>query len=166
MKKIALLCLAALGLISCSERHEKTEFSQEVLSQSVTTASGTETNFGEILNAQKGKTTLVEVWASWCGDCIKAMPETAQFQAQHPELNYLFISVDKDPEAWRNGMEKYATPHQLKGDFILMSGGWGKGTQSAFTQYIELDWIPRYILLDEEGKIKQYYAKSIDEVKL
>lgn len=47
-----------------------------------------------------------------------------------------------------------------------MSGGWGKGTESAFTQYIELDWIPRYMVLDEDGKIKQYYAKSIDEVKL
>ncbi|MGV4528495.1 TlpA family protein disulfide reductase [Ornithobacterium rhinotracheale] len=167
MKKIVLLCLAALGIVSCSKKTEKTEFSQEVLNQSVTElTSGSETTFGEVLNAQKGKITLVEVWASWCGDCVKAMPEMTKFQAEHPDINYLFVSVDKSEEAWKNGIEKYVLPHNLKGDFILMSGGWGKGTESAFTQYIELDWIPRYMVLDEDGKIKQYYAESIDEVKL
>lgn len=167
MKKLFLLGLATLGFVSCSKKNEKTDFSPEVLKQKVTQLSDNrEATFGEILKSENGKITLIEVWASWCGDCVKAMPEMAKFQAGHPDINYLFISVDKEEGAWKNGVEKHVLPNGLKGDFILMSGGWGKGAQSAFTKYIELDWIPRYIVLDEDGKIKQYYAKSLSEVKL
>jgi thiol-disulfide isomerase/thioredoxin len=27
------------------------------------------------LKKYKGKTLVIEVWASWCGDCVKAMPK-------------------------------------------------------------------------------------------
>jgi thiol-disulfide isomerase/thioredoxin len=31
--------------------------------------------FSEILKKYEGKTIVIDVWASWCSDCIKGMPK-------------------------------------------------------------------------------------------
>ena len=161
-----LLTLLSFGLFfSCKSREEKKEFTPEILAQSVQDASGQEITFGDVLEQHKGKKTIIEVWASWCPDCIKSLPKVAEYQKNNPDVDFIFVSVDNDASAWANGVEKHMNQYELKGSQILMPGGWGKGKGSAFTEYIELDWIPRYMLLDENGNIEVYYAKDISDLK-
>lgn len=166
MKKIITLILGSILWISCNNREPKSTFSPEVLEQSVSTLDGKQMTFKDILDKSKGKQTVIEVWASWCPDCIKALPEVETFQKNHPEINFIFVSMDRSEEAWQNGVKKYMDSHHLQGSQILMSGGWGKNKGSAFTDFIELDWIPRYMLLDENGEIIVYYAKEITDHKI
>ncbi len=42
----------------------------------------------EILKKHQGKVTVIEVWASWCSDCVKAMPKLKELQANHPDVDY------------------------------------------------------------------------------
>ncbi|MFN3754780.1 TlpA family protein disulfide reductase [Flavobacterium sp.] len=155
MKKIALsLVLAIIGL-GCSNA-QKTEFNKESLDQKLTTSDNTEISFETILKNQKGKVTVIEIWASWCSDCVKAMPKVKEMQANNPTVDYVFISMDKAFDKWKAGIEK----HGLTGkqywvnDPKLMKGEFGKS--------IDLDWIPRYIILDKNGKIVTYRAIETD----
>jgi thiol-disulfide isomerase/thioredoxin len=73
MKKILVL-LVAIVSFSCSHA-QKTAFSKEALSQTLLATGGNQVVFKDILKKYKGKTLVIEVWASWCGDCVKEMPK-------------------------------------------------------------------------------------------
>lgn len=151
MKKLLLLIVLS-ATISCQA--QKTEFSKSALKTELRTLDGKETAFGDILKKHHGKTIVIEMWASWCGDCVKAMPKFKELQNSHPEVDYVFISMDKADNKWKAGIEK----HQLKGDhFWAVDGMKGK-----FGQAIDLDWIPRYIVVDKTGKIVLYRAIETD----
>lgn len=73
-------------------------------------------------------------------------------------MNYVFLSVDKTSEAWIKGIEK----HEIKGKHYLIPDG----MKGEFGKSIDLDWIPRYIILDKNGKIVLYRAIETDFDKI
>ena len=144
MKKIIALLLA-FATFSCTSTAQKTKFSKEALSETLLATDGSQVAFKDILKQYKGKTLVIEVWASWCGECVKAMPKLKELQANNPDVAYLFISMDKTADKWKAGIEK----HEMKGD-NFMANDQMKGV---FAKAIDVDWIPRYIILDKKGKI-------------
>ena len=152
---LALLVVVAMAFRSYSE---KTTFSKEALSETLLSADGKQVAFKDILNKYRGKTVVIEVWASWCGDCVKAMPKIKELQANNPDVTYVFLSMDKTADKWKVGIEK----HELNGEHFMANDGM-KGT---FGKAIDLDWIPRYIILDKKGTIVVYRAIETDFDKI
>ncbi len=152
---LALLVVVAMAFRSYSG---KTTFSKEALSETLLSADGKQVAFKDILNKYRGKTVVIEVWASWCGDCVKAMPKIKELQANNPDVTYVFLSMDKTADKWKVGIEK----HELNGVHFMANDGM-KGT---FGKAIDLDWIPRYIILDKKGTIVVYRAIETDFDKI
>jgi thiol-disulfide isomerase/thioredoxin len=152
MKKIFVLFIA-LATFSCSNA-QKTKFSKEALSEKLLALDGSQVAFKTILKKYKGKTLVIELWASWCGDCVKAMPKIHELQTNNPKVSFLFLSMDKTADKWKMGIEK----HELKGDHFMANDG----MKGAFGKAIDLDWIPRYIIIDKTGKIVLYRAIETD----
>jgi thiol-disulfide isomerase/thioredoxin len=153
MKKLFALVIA-FATFSCTSNAQKTSFSNVALSETLLATDGSQVAFKDIIKKQKGKITVIEVWASWCGDCVKAMPKVKELQANHPEVAYTFISMDKTSDKWLAGIEK----HELKGDHYMANDQ----MKGVFGQAIDLNWIPRYIILDKTGKIVLYRAIETD----
>jgi thiol-disulfide isomerase/thioredoxin len=153
MKKLFALVIA-FATFSCTSNAQKTSFSNVALSETLLAKDGSQVAFKDIIKKQKGKITVIEVWASWCGDCVKAMPKVKELQANHPEVAYTFISMDKTSDKWLAGIEK----HELKGDHYMANDQ----MKGVFGQAIDLNWIPRYIILDKTGKIVLYRAIETD----
>jgi thiol-disulfide isomerase/thioredoxin len=153
MKKLFALVIA-FATFSCTSNAQKTSFSNVALSETLLATDGSQVAFKDIIKKQKVKTTVIEVWASWCGDCVKAMPKVKELQANHPEVAYTFISMDKTSDKWLAGIEK----HELKGDHYMANDQ----MKGVFGQAIDLNWIPRYIILDKTGKIVLYRAIETD----
>ncbi|VXB71237.1 Alkyl hydroperoxide reductase [Flavobacterium sp. 9AF] len=157
MKKILFIIGLTLFLTSCSNAQD-TEFKKEALENVMITTNNENITFKEITEKYKGKTVLIDVWASWCPDCIKGMPKVKELQNQFPNVTYLFISMDKKYDAWLKGIEKY----EVKGEHYLTSDG----MKGIFGTSIKLDWIPRYMILDKEGKIVLFKAIEADDSKI
>ena len=156
MKRIILL-LIAFATFSCTKA-QKTEFSKEALSETLLATDGSQVAFQDILKKYQGKTLVIEVWASWCGDCVKAMPKLKELQANNPDVACLFISMDKTADKWKAGIEK----HQLKGDHFMANDQ----MKGVFAKAVDVDWIPRYIIVDKTGKIVLYRAIETDFDKI
>ena len=105
MKKIVALIMA-LTLFSCSNA-QKSSFSKEALSETLLATDGSQIAFQDILKKQEGKIVVLEIWASWCGDCVKAMPKIKELQAKNPDVSFLFISMDKTADKWKKGIENF-----------------------------------------------------------
>lgn len=144
-----------LTTISCSNA-QKNEFSKESLAYELTNLEGQKIPFQRILEANKGKKTVIEIWAGWCSDCVKAMPKVKEMQANNPNVNYVFISMDKSMDKWKEAVTK----HDLKGQLFWVDDE--KMMKGEFGKSIDLDWIPRYIIIDEKGKIVIYRAIETD----
>jgi len=153
MKKIFLSFIAIFAFISCTKA-QKTSFSDEALKTNLSNLEGTPVAFSEILKKHNGKTTVIEIWASWCSDCVKAMPKFKELQASNPNVDYVFLSMDKTVEKWKSGIEKY----ELVGDHYLVADG----MKGVFGKAVDVDWIPRYIIIDKNGKILTYRAIETD----
>lgn len=157
MKQFILLFASALLLVSC-EAQPKKEFSKEALENVMTSKENQPITFQEIIDQYKGKTVFIDVWASWCSDCVGGMPKVKALQETHPELVYLFISMDKNYEAWIKGIEKY----EVNGEHYLTSDG----MKGVFGKSIDLDWIPRYMIIDKDGNIALYKVIEADDTKI
>ncbi|MGG7036644.1 MAG: thioredoxin-like domain-containing protein [Flavobacterium sp.] len=157
MKKIIPIVVLA-AIIFAFTNTAKSEFSKTTLSQNLVTIENTEIPFKKILKKHTGKVTVIEIWASWCSDCVKAMPKLKELQANNPNVDYVFISLDKTYEKWQAGMTKY----EMKGDNYWVSDG----MKGEFGKSIDLDWVPRYIILDKKGKIATYRAVETEFDKM
>lgn len=152
MKKIICIITFAIFNLACAQ--EKKSFNEAATDAVFKTTDNKDIPFKVILRQTRNKTTVIEVWASWCSDCVKNLPKLKELQAEFPDVNYVFLSADKTAEAWKNGIEK----HEIKGRHYLIQDG----MKGKFGKAIDLDWIPRYIILNSQGEIVTYRAIETD----
>lgn len=162
MKKIWILlpALLSVSLIACDAKKEEKEtmpttektideskesFSEVALKKQFETPNGNFVSLENILAQHQGKPVVIDVWASWCPDCIKGFPELKNLQQKYPEAVYVFLSLDRAVDKWKEAIEKY----ELNGEHYYLN----ETMKGEFGQSIELDWIPRYIVVDAEGNI-------------
>ncbi len=113
------------------------------------------------LSEMSNKTIIIDVWASWCAPCIASFPKwnaLAEKYKDNKNFEFLTVSIDKEAELWKNGLEK----HQLEG-LKLYAGE--KAFDSDFAVNYNISAIPCYIVIDANGKIALLNAnfKELEE---
>ncbi|SOU88689.1 conserved exported hypothetical protein [Tenacibaculum finnmarkense genomovar ulcerans] len=156
IKKIGVIFAVSLALLSCSSQ-SPTEFSKEALAD-VFVAINTkeEVPFKDILAKNKGKKILIDVWASWCTDCLENLPAVKKAQEENPEMVFLYLSLDRKLEDWHSSVERL----NIKGQHYFMQSGW----EGSFAKFLGLSWIPRYLLIDEQGKIVVFNQTKVSAI--
>lgn len=93
----------------------------------------------------KGKYVYIDCWATWCGPCRGELPHLQKLEHKYKGRNIHFVSIscDQDKAAW----EKMVKDEKL-GGIQLHNGG-----DNEFMDFFMINGIPRFILLDREGKI-------------
>ncbi|OSY87287.1 hypothetical protein WH52_12580 [Tenacibaculum holothuriorum] len=148
MNRVLFLLLPFLFL-ACS-REVPNQFSKEALHDVFITTQKKNIEFKEILSKYKGKKILISVWASWCPDCIEALPEEEKLQQEFKDVIYLHLSLDRSFDSWLKGIKRL----EVKGEHYLIQSGW----KGAFGNFLNLGWIPRYMVINEKGKIVLFKA--------
>nr|WP_199082654.1 TlpA disulfide reductase family protein [Pedobacter sp. ASV19] len=100
---------------------------------------------GSVLEyAKKGKITLIDFWASWCGPCKAEVPNMKKvYDAFHSKgFNIISISTDQEAAAWKNAIAEDKTPWFHGRDDLDKASG------VIFT----IAAIPAFALVDGEGK--------------
>ncbi|WP_296638500.1 TlpA disulfide reductase family protein [Polaribacter sp.] len=143
MKKIIVLFF--LVVMSCKKEYP-TSFTESANLEMLIGLDGTKITLREVLYKHKGKKILIDVWASWCKDCIVGFPDLVTLQKEFPDVAYVFLSTDFSKPAWKRAIKKY----QLKGDHYNLPKGMNEGD---FVEFINLSWIPTYMVIDEKGAI-------------
>lgn len=106
---------------------------------------GTETSLEELA----GKYVYVDVWATWCGPCIGEIPSLKEVEADYHDKNIEFVSISIDDLDDKEKWEKFVVDRELGGVQLFSDNSW----QSKFITDYAIEGIPRFILIDPEGKI-------------
>lgn len=144
-----------LLLFSCET---PTQFTEEVLEEVLITEAGDETDLQTVLNTHKGQKIVIDVWGSWCRDCLESLPEVMQLQQEFPNVAFVFLSEDRTQEAWKKGIEKY----QIKGTHYFIKSG----TKGVLKDFLSSNWIPRYMIINEVGDIVLFKATSASDERI
>lgn len=98
------------------------------------------------LDSFKGKLVYIDVWATWCGPCIAEMPALSSLQDSLKGKDIVFVSICKSDlrSSWENFLDK-----KKPGGVQLFAED---NDAAFFTEYV-IQGIPRFILLDREGRI-------------
>lgn len=95
----------------------------------------------------KGKVVLIDVWATWCGPCKMEIPHLKRLEEEMHGKDVVFIGVSldeaKDKQKWVDFVKKEG----LKG-VQLHAGGWSK-----IAQDYKITGIPRFVVIDKQGKV-------------
>jgi len=114
------------------------------------------------LESLKGKFVYIDVWATWCGPCIAEIPALKKVEKEYHGKNIEFVSISiddkKDFEKWK----KMVADKELKGVQLFADNDW----KSDFVKNFAIDGIPRFILIDTEGKIINADAPRPSDAKL
>jgi thiol-disulfide isomerase/thioredoxin len=135
------------------------EFTQAALYDTLLDTDGNELTFDSILKKHKGKPIFIDIWATWCRDCLEVMPQLHELMGENKNVDFVFISLDKNQENWRKGIDKY----DLGTHYHYFSN---KGWKSDLFTSIDLDWVPRYMIIGPDGKIELYKAIKLDDKEL
>ncbi|WP_421920210.1 TlpA family protein disulfide reductase [Marinifilum sp.] len=100
----------------------------------------------------RGKKIYIDVWATYCGKCLKEMPNVHQLEKDYKNENWVFlmISLDKDNAKWQKKAKELG---HLDRQFIVRNGH-----ESQFNKDYRIGYAPRYIIIDSKGKLVNFNA--------
>jgi thiol-disulfide isomerase/thioredoxin len=107
----------------------------------------------------KGKAVLIDVWATWCGPCLREAPywDSLKLKYKDAPIEFISISIDENKSAW----EKYLAK-KGNADHYLAPGAW----DSELCKNYLIKGIPQFIFINAAGKIISSNAPLPSDPKL
>lgn len=116
------------------------------------------------INDFKGKVIVMDIWATWCSSCLKNMPKFMELIKEfesNKDVIFFTVSTDSDDlkERWLAAIKK----HKMEGMLNLTPD---RSATEQFEEKYFVSAVPRYIVIDKQGKIVSAFApKPGEELK-
>jgi len=145
---------------SLNKRDSNLLESEDALTTKLSDLDGKEISLKTILSAQKGKIVLLDFWASWCAPCRAETPAMKKLIEKYTDKDVavVFISVDRDKTKWLDAISQMDI--RLAGEHYLLD------QNKSLMKMIGIPPIPRYVLIDKEGRMAAFNAPRPSDINL
>ena len=131
--------ISSILLSSCQEQQKNTG--------SITVIGDELTTVQDYVRLFPDKVVYVDVWASWCGPCLREMPHSIKLQQAYKdkEVVFLFVSIDENQKRWKSTIQT----KNITGQHVFAN----KHLVKNLEQQYSLEGIPRYLLFSKKGEL-------------
>ncbi len=114
------------------------------------------------LESLKGKYVYIDVWATWCGPCLREIPALKEFEKEYENKNVQVVSISIDEPKNYEKWKAMVNEKELGGIQLMADNNW----KSKFVEDYAILGIPRFILVDPQGNIISADAPRPSDPKL
>lgn len=114
------------------------------------------------LESFKGKYVYIDIWATWCGPCRAEIPYLQKTEEEFHDKNIAFVSISIDKQSDFKKWETMVKEKNLGGVQLIADNDWN----SDFTKSFGVRSIPRFILIDPNGKVVNAVAARPSDPEL
>ena len=107
------------------------------------------------LESFKGKYVYIDIWATWCGPCMREIPFLQTLEEKYHDKNIAFVSISIDKQTDFKKWESVVKEKNLGGVQLFADNDWN----SDFAKSFNVTSIPRFILIDPNGKVVKAVAE-------
>ncbi len=115
-------------------------------------------NKKKFLSEFEGHHVFINVWSLGCHSSVKEFPYLRQIQEQFRDEKFIFLNINNGDDT--KNLSEYINTNL--GGINGSAGGWN----SEFNKLYFVKYIPRYILIDKEGKIVDPFAPRPSSTQL
>ncbi len=142
----AILVVCLVGSVGCDRGQPPRELGH--VAPAFTIHDGTQT---VTLEQYRGQVVLLSFWASWCAPCMVEFPSLLALHHRLPQLAILGVSIDEDPQAYRNFLVENRV------DFLTIRDP----SQAVMHRYGTIQ-IPEAYVINRSGHIVRKYVDTQD----
>lgn len=128
---------------------------QATATAKVNTAPKTEADslFNKLIGKYPNKVVYIDFWGTWCGPCREEMPNAKLLREKFigKDVIFLYLGVQSVEKDWKAMISKL----DIKGEHYLLNNN----EYSALSEKFQISGIPRYILVDRNGRVFSDNAK-------
>jgi len=104
---------------------------------------------GKVYSSQdlKGKTVLLDFWATWCGPCKRSMPTTEKLHEEYSSKGLVILAIDVGES--RDVVEKFLATKPFPYPVIM-------GDEAGLTSAYSVNLFPTFVLINADGKVASH----------
>lgn len=109
------------------------------------------------LSDYRGETVVLNFWATWCGPCVREIPDLASFQDHNPDVTLIGVSVDDQlgPAGVRAKAERFGADYMV----LLDPTGTASSPYSVHT-------LPTTVVIGPDGTVIDSQIGTVSERQL
>ncbi|HEU0184976.1 MAG TPA: TlpA disulfide reductase family protein [Blastocatellia bacterium] len=112
------------------------------------------------LSALRGRIVVLNFWATWCGPCVKEMPELVAIQNQYAAFGVQVVGASLDTLAERQEVRRFTTG--MKVNFPVLLGA----TNEDLARFRLGSSIPSTVVIGRDGKILAVFRGAVRRADL